>query len=48
MLLMCPLVLHQRNTIFFDTNRTVLCRCGKSKNKPFCDTTHLLVDFVDK
>ena len=29
-------------------NRVVLCRCGKSKNKPFCDATHLLVDFVDK
>lgn len=29
-------------------NRVVLCRCGKSKNKPFCDATHILVDFVDK
>jgi len=29
-------------------NRVVLCRCGKSKNKPFCDATHLLVDYVDK
>ncbi|MCL1811696.1 MAG: CDGSH iron-sulfur domain-containing protein [Methanomassiliicoccaceae archaeon] len=24
-------------------NRTALCRCGKSKNKPFCDSMHLRV-----
>ena len=28
-------------------NRVVLCRCGKSKNKPFCDGTHLDIDFRD-
>lgn len=22
-----------------------LCRCGHSSNKPFCDGTHLTVDF---
>jgi CDGSH-type Zn-finger protein len=22
-----------------------LCRCGKSRNRPFCDGTHRLVDF---
>ena len=25
----------------------VLCRCGRSKNKPFCDGTHWYVDFAD-
>ena len=25
--------------------RATLCRCGKSKNKPFCDNTHREIDF---
>lgn len=29
-------------------NRVTLCRCGKSKNKPFCDGTHLSIDFIDE
>jgi CDGSH-type Zn-finger protein len=28
-------------------NRVTLCRCGASKNKPFCDGTHVEVGFSD-
>lgn len=29
-------------------NRQTLCRCGKSRNMPFCDATHVDVQFSDK
>lgn len=29
-------------------NRVALCRCGKSRNKPLCDATHVLSNFSDK
>ena len=33
---------------FLETrNRVTLCRCGQSKNKPFCDGTHASVGFED-
>lgn len=28
-------------------NRVALCRCGKSKNKPFCDGAHIRAKFND-
>ena len=28
-------------------NRVTLCRCGQSKNKPFCDGTHAAIKFKD-
>ncbi len=29
-------------------NRVVLCRCGYSKNKPFCDMQHIVEGFQDE
>jgi len=29
-------------------NRYALCRCGQSKNKPFCDISHVAARFSDK
>jgi CDGSH-type Zn-finger protein len=29
-------------------NRVVLCRCGHSKNKPFCDMQHIVEGFLDE
>ncbi len=28
-------------------NRVTLCRCGRSDNKPFCDSTHVSIRFSD-
>jgi len=29
-------------------NRVVLCRCGRSNNKPFCDAAHVVARYLDK
>jgi CDGSH-type Zn-finger protein len=29
-------------------NRVALCRCGASKNKPYCDGTHVSIHFRDE
>ena len=29
-------------------NRIMLCRCGKSRNKPFCDASHVPTHFSDE
>jgi CDGSH-type Zn-finger protein/uncharacterized Fe-S cluster protein YjdI len=34
-------------TLFEDT-RVALCRCGESRNKPFCDNSHKQVSFRDE
>lgn len=31
-----------------ERNRVALCRCGKSRDKPFCDATHISIRFKDK
>ncbi|MBN7773887.1 CDGSH iron-sulfur domain-containing protein [Clostridium aminobutyricum] len=28
-------------------NRVALCRCGESRNKPFCDAAHVAVQYLD-
>jgi CDGSH-type Zn-finger protein/uncharacterized Fe-S cluster protein YjdI len=33
------------NEIVSDENSTALCRCGQTKNRPFCDGLHLQSEF---
>ncbi|MEA5049437.1 MAG: CDGSH iron-sulfur domain-containing protein [Eubacteriales bacterium] len=35
-------------TLYEIRNRVVLCRCGKSGNKPFCDAAHITEKYRDR
>lgn len=37
---------NHEGTVVWRGTRAALCRCGASKNKPFCDNTHLDVAFT--
>ena len=34
--------------IYETRNRVTLCRCGESRNKPFCDAAHVRTGFTDE
>ena len=34
--------------VYEERNRIVLCRCGKSRNKPFCDAMHVMYEYHDQ
>ncbi len=34
-------------TLYEKRNRLALCRCGQSRNKPFCDGTHVDIGYQD-
>jgi CDGSH-type Zn-finger protein len=40
-------VVSSDGTVYEIRNRVTLCRCGKSKNKPFCDGEHIPARFDD-
>ncbi len=40
-------ILGQKGEALASSERVVLCRCGKSRSKPFCDGAHAKVGFQD-
>lgn len=40
-------LIDEENHAYEKRNRMSLCRCGKSRNKPFCDATHVSIGFAD-
>ena len=40
-----PLTWRKEGELEYEGEETFLCRCGHSKTKPFCDSTHLSFDF---
>jgi CDGSH-type Zn-finger protein len=39
---------YEENEFYKIRNRVTLCICGLSKNKPFCDGTHVKAKFKDE
>ena len=40
-------IISSDNKTYEIRNRVTLCRCGQSKNKPFCDGTHAAIRYED-
>ena len=40
-------IVNSREEKISNPKGTALCRCGSSKNKPFCDGTHWQIGFKD-
>jgi CDGSH-type Zn-finger protein/uncharacterized Fe-S cluster protein YjdI len=40
-------IVNPQGEIILEDTRVALCRCGSSKNKPFCDNSHLDIGFSD-
>lgn len=40
-------VIDEAGNAYEARNRQMICRCGGSRNKPFCDATHYQLGFVD-
>lgn len=38
-------ILNPDGSLFMEDTRMALCRCGHSRNKPFCDNSHVRVNF---
>ena len=38
---------YDNKTTSFENDKVVLCRCGASKRKPYCDGSHVTVEFKD-
>jgi CDGSH-type Zn-finger protein/uncharacterized Fe-S cluster protein YjdI len=41
-------ILHPDGTSMLRDTRVALCRCGQSRNKPFCDNSHREAGFFDR
>jgi CDGSH-type Zn-finger protein/uncharacterized Fe-S cluster protein YjdI len=40
-------ILNSQGDVILEDTRVALCRCGASKNKPFCDNSHLDIGFSE-